>query len=302
MTETEGERDLDFRLRQCREKVDREIERLLTENSGIPGRLRDAMGYSLRAGGKRLRPFLCLEAEGLVGCPAESVVPMAVALEMFHTASLIHDDLPCMDDDPLRRGKPSNHVVFGEGLATLAGDSLLLWAFETAISNLLPLFPAERVLGALQEFAKAIGPSGVCAGQVLDTDLPSREAEPDFVRKIASLKTGALIRASVLSGGILAGLEDGKLKALYNYGTHLGLAFQVVDDILDVTGKTAEIGKTPGKDSAQGKVTFVSAYGLERAREIAREESRAAVEALSCFGQEANSLRLLARALLDRSS
>jgi geranylgeranyl diphosphate synthase type II len=300
MTEREGE--LDLRLRRCREEVDREIERLLGEGSGIPERLRDAMGYSLRAGGKRLRPFLCIAAAELSGCPSESVLPMAAALEMFHTASLIHDDLPCMDDDPLRRGKPSNHMVFGEGLATLAGDSLLLWAFETAISNLMPIFPAERVLGAIGEFAKAIGPSGVCGGQVLDTDPSSRETAEEFVWKIASLKTGALIRASVLTGGILGGLEDEKLEALYNYGTHLGLAFQVVDDILDVTGESGEMGKTPGKDSVQGKVTFVSTYGLEKARSIAREESLKAIEALSCFGQEADHLRSLARILLDRSS
>lgn len=299
---TDREEDLDLRLRRCREEVDREIERLLGKDSGIPERLREAMGYSLRAGGKRLRPFLCISAAELSGCPAESVLPMAVALEMFHTASLIHDDLPCMDDDPLRRGKPSNHMVFGEGLATLAGDSLLLWAFETAILNLLPVFPAERILGAIGEFAKAIGPSGVCAGQVLDTDPSSRESEADFVWKIASLKTGALIRASVLAGGILGGLEDVKMEALYNYGTHLGLAFQVVDDILDVTGNSEQIGKTPGKDSVQGKITFVSTYGLEKARRIARDESLKAIESLSCFGPEADPLRSLARVLLDRSS
>ena len=286
---------------QCKEAVDREVNRLIEEDNTIPRRLKEAMGYSLKAGGKRLRPFLCVAGAGLAGCPSSEVMPMAVALEMFHTASLVHDDLPCMDDDSLRRGKPSNHVVFGDGLATLAGDSLLLWAFETAIEGLFPLFPAERVLRALHVFAQAVGPSGVCAGQVLDTDYASRRSDPDFVWEIASLKTGTLIRASVLTGGILGGLPKDREEALYNYGTHLGTAFQVVDDLLDTTGTREKLGKTPGKDAAQGKKTFVSAYGLEKARTIALSESRSAVEALSCFGAEAENLRSLAIEMSKRS-
>lgn len=293
---------LDLRMIQCKEAVDQEISRLLREDKTIPLRLKESMGYSLEAGGKRLRPFLCMAGAELGGCPPAAVMPMAMALEMFHTASLIHDDLPCMDNDPLRRGKPSNHIVYGEGMATLAGDSLLLWAFENAIEGLCPLFAADRILRALQVFARAIGPSGVCAGQVLDTDPASQKPEPDFVREIALLKTGTLIRASVQTGGILGGLPEKKETALYNYGTHLGTAFQVVDDLLDKTGTIENLGKSPGKDEIQGKKTFVSVYGLETAREIALAESQAAVEALSCFGTEAECLRSLAIVLAERSS
>ncbi|MFA0889919.1 MAG: polyprenyl synthetase family protein [Synergistales bacterium] len=299
---TGKEPSLSLCLRQCKEEVDRAIANLLQDETSIPQRLKEAMGYSLEAGGKRLRPFLCFAGAGLAACPPASVMPMALALEMFHTASLIHDDLPCMDDDSLRRGKPSNHILFGEGLATLAGDSLLLWAFEIAIRGLSLSFPAERVLRALGEFARAIGPSGVCAGQVLDTDCQNRKDEPDDVWEIAALKTGSLIRASVLTGGILGGLAAEKETALYNYGTHLGTAFQVVDDLLDKTGKAEELGKTPGKDAAQGKITFVSAYGMEKAREIAMKESELAAEALSCFGEEAELLRSLAVVLSERSN
>lgn len=293
---------LDLCLRQCKEEVDRAIVNLLHEETSIPERLKEAMGYSLEAGGKRLRPFLCFAGAKLSACPTAPVMPMALALEMFHTASLIHDDLPCMDDDSLRRGKPSNHILFGEGLATLAGDSLLLWAFETAIRGLSPFFPADRVLRALGEFSLAIGPSGVCAGQVLDTDFQSRKDDPGFVWEIAALKTGSLIRASLLTGGILGGLTAEKETALYNYGTHLGTAFQIVDDLLDKTGKAQELGKTPGKDAAQGKITFVSVYGLEKAKGIALEESGLAVDALSCFGDEAEVLRTLAVTLSERSN
>ncbi len=298
----ENESALELRMCQCKDAFDLEISRLLKEDKTIPSHLKEAMGYSLEAGGKRLRPFLCMAGAELAGRPATEVMPMAMALEMFHTASLIHDDLPCMDDDPLRRGKPSSHIVFGECLATLAGDSLLLWAFETAIQGLCPHFPPKRVLRALQVFARAIGPSGVCAGQVLDTDTSSWKNDPDFVWEIASLKTGTLIRASVLTGGILGGLAEDREAALYNYGTHLGTAFQVVDDLLDKTGTTEKLGKTPGKDAAQNKLTFVSAYGLATARTIALSESLAAVQALSCFGPEADNLRSLATILSERSS
>ncbi len=294
--------ELDILLNRRREIIDREIARVLQEEPQIPDALKKSMSYSLEAGGKRLRPFLCMAGMELAGYPAISALPMAVSLEMFHTASLIHDDLPCMDDDSMRRGKASNHVIFGEGMALLAGDSLLLWAFEHALRGLSPLFPPERVLRAVRVFAEAVGPTGVCAGQVLDTTPSSREKDPDFTWRIAALKTGTLIRASVLTGGILGGLPTDREEALYNYGTHIGTAFQVVDDLLDKTGTAQSLGKTPGKDFAQGKLTFVSAYGLEKARSIAFEESRQAVQALSCFGEEAETLRSLALFLVERSS
>ena len=282
--------------------IETALDRLVLPADTRPAQLHAAMRHSLFAGGKRLRPLLCAATAEACGSPRAAALFPAAAIECLHTYTLIHDDLPCMDDDSLRRGKPSNHVVFGEGLATLAGDSLLLWAFQLAIEGLTPVFPAGRILRALHVFSRAIGPSGVCAGQVLDTDTRSWRTDLDFVKEIASLKTGALIRASVLTGGILGGLEPEKETALYNYGTHLGIAFQVVDDLLDKTGKTMDLGKTPGKDERQGKTTFVSTYGLERARTIAVEESNAAVTSLSIFGPEAEELRSLAVTMLRRSS
>jgi len=273
------------------------------EGNSIPKRLREAMNYSLLAGGKRLRPVLCMAGSELFGAEPVSVLPMALAFEMVHTASLIHDDLPCMDNDTLRRGKPTNHVVFGETLALLAGDSLFLYAFETALGGLLkngaePL----RALKATELFARSLGPSGICGGQVLDTDEQSREDRADFVNDIASMKTMVLIRAALCSGAILAGAGGAELEALMGYGRCVGLAFQVADDILDVTGSQEQMGKTLGKDAGQDKRTFVSSYGLEGARRILADLTAEAVSLLEPFGQKAEFLRALALYLQNRTN
>jgi geranylgeranyl diphosphate synthase type II len=272
-------------LLETREYVDSALEKLCsTPPEKTPERLWEAMRYSLLAGGKRLRPALCFAAGELFGEARERLLPMALAFEMVHTASLIHDDLPCMDNDALRRGRPTNHVVFGEGLALLAGDALLALAFAYPADHLPRCgVPAPRIVRALGVFADAVGPKGICGGQVLDSDPASRKDAVEFVREIAEQKTATLIRASLLTGAILAGAEETALQQLSDYGTNLGLAFQIVDDILDATASVEELGKTPGKDAAQGKTTFVSVFGVDGARKCALEATRkaqAAIEAI----------------------
>ena len=289
-------------LNRLRILVDEKLETLCAERpSAIPQRLWDSVTYSLLAGGKRLRPALCIAAAEMLSVKPERVIPMALALEMIHTASLIHDDLPAMDNDTLPRGKPTNHVLFGESLAILAGDALLVWGFSHPLETLLRLGnEPEDVIDALSAFADAVGPSGICGGQVLDTDTMSWTEEDGFVREISIRKTAVLIRASVLTGAILAHGDATIRKAIGEYGMHLGIAFQIVDDILDVTSSAEELGKTPGKDADQGKKTFVAAYGLDGAKKMAVAESETAISSLSCYGREAWFLRGLAEYLVHR--
>lgn len=277
----------------CREALQREA----------PPRLVEAMEYSLLAGGKRIRPFLCLSAGALFGMNHQDLRPMAVALEMIHTASLIHDDLPCMDNDVLRRGKPTCHVVYGEGLALLAGDALLAWAMEYPILELPEAgIPAERIMKAMGVFAASIGPRGICGGQVLDSDSLSRKQGLEFVTRIATQKTAILIHAAVMTGAILGGADEAAQQALDRYSMHLGVAFQIVDDILDVAGQPEDLGKSVGKDAAQDKLTFVAAVGLDEARRLARKETDLACSALEPFDSPAASdLTNLARMLQVRS-
>ena len=247
--------------------------------AGVPQKLHESMEYSLNAGGKRLRPVLCLATAERCGCARSDALPMALGLEMLHTATLIHDDLPCMDDDNMRRGKPSNHTVFGETLAVLAGDALIAQSVEYPLVNSKHIQP-HRLIRAMQIFSGAIGPSGVCGGQALDMDTSASDEDPDYVRHTAALKTGALIRAAILSGAALGTDDEEILQCYYDYGTHMGSAFQIVDDILDVTGTAEELGKTPGKDTEHGKITHVSVYGLDKARQMAQRESILAKEAI----------------------
>ncbi len=268
----------------------------------IPPRLMESMAYSLKAGGKRLRPVLCIKGGESFGLSREKTLPMALALEMIHTASLIHDDLPSMDDDMLRRGKPTNHVLYGEALAILAGDALMGWAFEYPLSALPGLgIDAGRICRAMQILANALGPSGICGGQVLDTDGESIEETPDFPWKVTRQKTAVLIRASLLTGAVLAGADEKSLDALGEYGWRLGNAFQIVDDILDVTSTAEELGKTPGKDKSQEKRTFAATFGLEKARQLAAEESSAAVHALEGASGDTSFFTALAGYLCERT-
>lgn len=268
----------------------------------VPGRLRESMLYSLQAGGKRLRPIMCLKAAEAFGVSRDRCVPLALAFEMIHTASLIHDDLPSMDDDVLRRGKPTNHVLYGESMAILAGDALLAWAFEYSLAGLAKArIPAGRACSAMRIMANALGPFGICGGQVLDTDPQSMEDGEDFPFKVAAQKTGVLIAACVEAGAVAGGADKKGAEAFRSYGMHLGTAFQVIDDILDVTSSALELGKTPGKDAALEKRTFVSTFGLDGARELARKESDQALEALLGSGGEVGFFSALTDYLMERT-
>ncbi|MDO5115959.1 MAG: polyprenyl synthetase family protein [Synergistaceae bacterium] len=268
--------------------------------AGVPPKLFESMEYSLGAGGKRLRPVLCLAAAERCGLAAEAALPMALGLEMLHTATLIHDDLPCMDDDDMRRGKPSNHALFGETMAVLAGDALLAQSLSYPMTELKGI-AAANILHAMAIFAQAIGPAGVCGGQVLDMDAEGGKEEADYVRRIAALKTGALIQAAVLAGAALGSDDAQLLKKYGDYALHLGSAFQIVDDILDVTSTAEELGKTPGKDSEQGKLTHVTVYGMDRAREMAEKESLEAKAALADILSSGDFLMQLPDYLVHRS-
>jgi geranylgeranyl diphosphate synthase type II len=269
----------------------------------MPARLAEAVTYSLTVGGKRLRPILCLASAERFGVSPEKAMPMAAAIEFIHTASLIHDDLPCMDDDDMRRGKPTNHRMFGECMAVLAGDSLMIWAFGYALSGLARNgIQAGRALEAAAYLSEASGPFGMCGGQVLDTDPHAFESGENFVYKIAERKTADMLRASAAVGAILGGAAEAEIRSVEEYGSHLGLAFQIVDDILDATGTPEELGKTPHKDEKQGKTTFVSVFGLKAARRLAEEESAMAARAAASLWGERDELAVLARELALRSA
>ena len=284
-------------LRQTAERVDARLPELV-ETLCDEGTLRDAMLYSLTAGGKRLRPWLCLESARLFD-DAERVLDFACAIEMIHTYSLIHDDLPAMDNDVLRRGKPTSHVVFGEAIAILAGDALLNGAFEVmtrfALEN-----PELGGLQALDIMARAAGASGMIAGQAGDIEFECKDKDEQVLYYIHERKTGAMIRGAVLAGAALMGAQKADMEALSDYGQRIGLVFQIVDDVLDVTGDAATLGKTPGKDVDEGKQTFVTVFGLERARQIAAQQTQVAQYALSRFGGRADNLRGMAQYLLAR--
>lgn len=268
-------------------------------NSNVPPRLHEAMQYSLGAGGKRLRPVLCLSCAALCGAEMHSVLPFAAAIEMIHTYSLIHDDLPAMDDDDLRRGKPSNHKAFDEATAILAGDALLTDAFVSMAGCNLP---ADRLLQAIVELGQAAGSSGMVGGQMWDMLFTGRAGvTPEELRLMHSMKTGALLQASCLCGAILAGADKETQNAISTYGKELGVAFQIADDILDITSDTETLGKPAASDIAQGKNTYPSLFGLEKSRELAQEHSRNAHEAIHNFsGDNADFLKALATYTVTR--
>lgn len=269
---------------------------------GIPCTLLEAMEYSLGAGGKRLRPVLCLSAAGLCGLgDTESILPFAGALECIHTYSLVHDDLPAMDNDDLRRGKPSNHKVFGEAMAILAGDALLTEAF-VLMAEVGRALPPERVLAALAEVAKAAGAVGMVGGQAQDMLYTGKaDVTLPMLQEMHARKTGALITCSCVSGAHLAGAGAEAVAKVRRYGEHLGVAFQIADDILDVVGTEAELGKPVGSDEGQGKNTYPSLVGLDRSRELANEQAALAVAQLEGFtGPDANFLTALARYVVER--
>lgn len=262
--------------------------------------MREAMSYSVENGGKRIRPVLTLEFCRLCGGDVESALPFACAIEFIHTYSLIHDDLPCMDDDDMRRGKPSSHIRFGEANALLAGDSLLTLAFETALSA--EKSDASTVVKAASIIAEAAGRAGMIAGQVLDLENENRNVTADDLRQVDELKTGELIRAACLLGCTAAGADSEKCAAAVSFARNLGLAFQVVDDILDVTSDAATLGKPIGSDESNNKNTYVSLLGLSGAQEAAGKLTADAIDALDVFGGDADFLIDLSKKLLSRSN
>ena len=264
--------------------------------AGAPEQLRSAMRYSLLAGGKRLRAALLLAACEMTGGDAEAAMPFACAVEMIHAYSLIHDDLPAMDNDTLRRGKPTNHVVYGEAMAILAGDGLLTYAFELMAAQTHP-----AAFAALGEIARAAGIGGMLRGQTLDVTLEGTRPTREQVEQIHLGKTAAMITAPVTAGLLLAGASPDQIAAGREYGKHLGVAFQIVDDLLDLEGDPAVLGKSIGKDQAEGKLTWPACVGAAQARMDAETHLRQAAEALACFGEQGAFLRQLALENLHRA-
>jgi geranylgeranyl diphosphate synthase type II len=258
------------------------------------------MRYSIFAGGKRLRPTLCLAAAEACGGTMEEAMPAACAVECIHTYSLIHDDLPAMDDDDFRRGKPTNHKVFGEGIAVLAGDALLTQAFEIAASSRgWPRYTHQTVI---LEIARAAGSLQLIAGQVADLEAEQKKISAAQLKYIHERKTSALLCCSVRLGGMSANCPPGQLAALTEFGYNVGLAFQIIDDILDVTQTSEQLGKTAGKDAEASKATYPSIVGMEKSRMIARKLTRNAFKALEVFEGRAGALEALADYLLRRNS
>ncbi len=294
--------DLKARLRMQAARVEGYLATCLA-GRGIPPRLQSAMEYSLLAGGKRLRPVLCLSTAGMTGLDPMSVMPFAAAIELIHTYSLIHDDLPAMDDDDLRRGRPSNHRQFDEATAILAGDGLLTDAFDL-MASVGGGIPAGHVLAALREVSSAAGASGMVGGQALDMDYTGRDdIDLAALRTMHAMKTGALIRCSCVAGALLGGAPASAVEQVAGYGAAIGAAFQIVDDILDETGDEAQLGKPVGSDVEQGKVTYPSLLGIERSRALAQEQADIAVTCLADFeGEDADFLRALAQYIVDRVS
>jgi len=278
--------------------VDAELERLLPADNERPSLIHQAMRYSVFAGGKRVRPILCIEAFRIFSRERAAVLPVACALEFIHTYSLIHDDLPALDNDDLRRGRPTCHKKFGEAMAILAGDALLTLAFEALAGA--PVNPAERV-DLIQEVASAAGTrDGMVGGQVADLEAEGKEVKPEMLEYIHRSKTAALIRASIVSGAIAGGASREDQDRLRTFGGLIGWAFQVTDDILDVEESSAALGKTAGKDQAQQKATYPALFGLEKSHEFARELAARAMAALERFGTRAANLRELGEFLVLR--
>lgn len=288
-------------LKERIEIVDYALNKWVPAETVEPETIHRAMRYSLFAGGKRIRPILCMAAGDVIHPDAPSIADAAGTLEMIHTYSLIHDDLPALDNDDLRRGLPTNHKVFGEAMAILAGDALLTLAFQVLGS--LSEVGAERRSRLVLELASASGTvRGMIGGQVHDIEGEGKKPDAVLLEKIHRAKTGALLRASVRMGAIYAGANPEELQALSEYGEHAGLAFQIVDDILDIEASSESLGKTAGKDLQQQKITFPAVYGLAESKRMAEEERQKAHAALARFGDRAVRLNEIADLIVDRKS
>jgi len=289
-------------LKQRKQYIDTALEIRLGGEPAFPPVIHQAMHYAVMNGGKRLRPIMAIEAAAIAGCAPAKVTPTACALELIHCYSLVHDDLPAMDDDDFRRGLPTCHKVFGEANAILTGDALLTAAFEALASNAdIEGVGAAHVLKVIREIARAAGSQGMIGGQVLDLAGETQNLDFDLSRMHA-MKTGELFKAALRAGAILGNMNQAGLAVLTDFGTHFGLAFQITDDILDVTGDEDLIGKPVGSDEKNIRTTYTSLYGLHGAQAKAEQSVAACLDSLAIFGPEADFLRDLARFTLYRKS
>jgi geranylgeranyl diphosphate synthase type II len=284
--------------------INKKLNEYIKEQNVPQKNLYKAMEYSIAAGGKRLRPVLALTVTDMLGGNIEDIMPIACAIEMIHTYSLIHDDLPAMDNDDFRRGKPTSHKVFGEAMAILAGDGLLNYAFETMLTAALETkCDLKNYVKAMECVGYASGVKGMIGGQVVDLESEGKKIDSDTLKYMHSHKTGALIKAPVMAAAAICGATKAQEKALSEYSEYLGLAFQIQDDILDVIGDSAVLGKNVGSDESKDKSTFVSIYGLEKAKEMLLETTEKSKEAIKiCFGEKAEFLVILSDYLLKRKS
>lgn len=292
--------DLNAYLTEHNKRINRALVSLL-ETADKADRILEAMTYSLMAGGKRIRPILCLAATEAAGADPEDALPAACALEMIHTYSLIHDDLPAMDDDAMRRGKPTCHTAFDEATAILAGDALLTLAFQTLSSiELRKVEQAAKWLGVIQLISYAAGYCGMIQGQMLDMASEGKQLTLADLKSMHRLKTGALIEASLSSGAVLGGLNSTRISMLKSYAQNIGLAFQVTDDILNVEGDPEIMGKAVGTDKLRNKATYPSLLGLKESKDFAGQLVENALQALESFDQKAEPLRAIAKYILER--
>lgn len=294
--------DFKSRLNQGKQLVEDLLIDMLPKTAVYQKSVIDSMEYSLKAGGKRLRPILLIEACRALGGDVKKAYPFACAVEMIHTYSLIHDDLPAMDDDDLRRGKPTNHKVFGEGIAILAGDGLLNYAHELMIKSIVEDIENKSLPRAAYEISNAAGVYGMIGGQCADLEGEGKPVDLKTLEFIHRHKTGALITAPLKAGAIIGGATKEQLESIEKYGEAIGLAFQITDDILDVVGDEKSLGKKVGSDEANEKSTYPSIYGLEESRKMAREQLEKALKQLEAFKDEADFFRELAKHIVERDN
>jgi len=289
-------------FKEIRKEIESELKHVFNIQKDIPEKLLQSMSYSVFAGGKRLRPCLVVAGTEAVGGKRESAIPTAAAFELIHTYTLIHDDLPAMDDDDLRRGLPTNHIKFGEATAILAGDALLTLAFELLAEA--PVngsgIPAETRIKIVKIVANAVGAQGTVGGQEVDIESEGKDGDLETLEYIHTRKTGAMIIAAVKVGGLIGNASENEIASLVKYGENIGHAFQIVDDILDVTGNTDELGKSAGSDDARNKMTYPSLIGLDKSRELADMKIEEAVAVISTLKGNTKPLEELARFIGSR--
>ena len=294
---------MDFKsvLKDKKTYVESNLQSYIPDMNAYQRTLFESMKYSLDAGGKRLRPILLMESAALFNSDIEDTIPYACAMEMIHTYSLIHDDLPAMDDDDLRRGKPTNHKVFGEGIAVLAGDGLLNYSFEIMLDHALKNEKnSYKYVKAMNEIAKAAGVKGMIAGQIVDLESENKKIDKDTLDFIHMNKTSAMIIGSMRAGAIIGGANDSELENITNYAKNIGLAFQVVDDILDIVGDEKKLGKDVGSDLENNKSTYPSLFGIDKSRDIAKNLINDAKKYISEFDEKNEFLNCLADYIIDR--